>query len=250
MKKIRHSSRKRPNRNFAMAAAPAAIPVNPNSAAMIAITKKIMAQRNMSSPPYTWIVTSSRCACLLKVDTPLGGAMRFSDEMSDANAADQQQESARLAGVVERNVRSLVARRELSERRKSLDQRFADAITRFTGSMRFVYIHALIYGTWIVINLPEVPTPKFDRSFVILAMVASVEAIFLTTFVLMTQNRMSREAESRAELDLQISLLAEHEVTRLITLVKAIAEKLEVEASKDPELPELQKDVEPERVLD
>ena len=176
--------------------------------------------------------------------------MRFSDEMSDANAADQQQESARLAGVVELNVRSLVARRELSERRKSLDQRFADAITRFTGSMRFVYIHALIYGTWIVINLPEVPTPKFDRSFVILAMVASVEAIFLTTFVLMTQNRMSREAESRAELDLQISLLAEHEVTRLITLVKAIAEKLEVEASKDPELPELQKDVEPERVLD
>ena len=176
--------------------------------------------------------------------------MRFSDDMSDANAADQQQESARLAGVVERNVRSLVARRELSERRKSLDQRFADAITRFTGSMRFVYIHALIYGTWIVINLPGVPTPKFDRSFVILAMVASVEAIFLTTFVLMTQNRMSREAESRAELDLQISLLAEHEVTRLITLVKAIAEKLEVEASKDPELPELQKDVEPERVLD
>ncbi len=81
-------------------------------------------------------------------------------------------------------------------------------------------------------------------------MVASVEAIFLTTFVLMTQNRMSKEAEKRAELDLQISLLAEHEVTRLITLVKAIAEKLDLDASKDPELPELQQDVAPERVLD
>ncbi len=162
----------------------------------------------------------------------------------------EQQESARLAGVVERNVRSLLARRQLVERRKSLDQRFADAITRFTGSMRFVYIHAFIYGTWIVINLPGVPTPKFDPSFVILAMVASVEAIFLTTFVLMTQNRMSRDADSRAELDLQISLLAEHEVTRLITLVKAIGEKLDIEASKDPELPELQQDVAPEKVLD
>jgi uncharacterized membrane protein len=61
---------------------------------------------------------------------------------------------------------------------------------------------------------------------------------------------MSQEAEKRAELDLQISLLAEHEVTRLIRMVKAIAEKLDVDASKDPELPELQQDVEPEKVLD
>ena len=51
-------------------------------------------------------------------------------------------------------------------------------------------------------------------------------------------------------MDLQVSLLAEHEVTRLITLVEAIAEKLDIEASKDPELPELQEDVAPERVLD
>jgi len=169
--------------------------------------------------------------------------------MSDRQAKEQR-EPARLAGVVERNVRSLVARRQQVEQRKGFQQRFADAITRFTGSMRFVYIHALIYGAWIVINLPVMPTPKFDPSFVILAMVASVEAIFLTTFVLMTQNRMSQEAERRAELDLQISLLAEHEVTRLITLVKAIGEKLDIEASKDPELPELQQDVAPERVLD
>lgn len=66
----------------------------------------------------------------------------------------------------------------------------------------------------------------------------------------MTQNRMSRQAEKRAELDLQISLLAEHEVTRLLNLVTAIAEKLEVDASNDPELAELRKDVPPEKVLD
>ena len=164
--------------------------------------------------------------------------------------AEEEQKTTRLAAVVERNVRSLLERRQQVEQKKGFQQRLADAITHFTGSMRFVYIHAVIYGAWIVINLPGVPLPKFDPSFVMLAMVASVEAIFLTTFVLMTQNRMSEEAEKRAELDLQISLLAEYEVTRLITLVKAIAEKLDIEASKDPELPELQQNVAPERVLD
>ncbi len=110
--------------------------------------------------------------------------------------------------------------------------------------------HLVIFGVWIVVNLPRVPLPKFDSTFVVLAMVASVEAIFLSTFVLITQNRMAREADRRADLDLQISLLSEHKVTRLITLVKAIAERLEVEASKNPELPELQQDVAPETVLD
>ena len=61
---------------------------------------------------------------------------------------------------------------------------------------------------------------------------------------------MTRRADKRADLDLQISLLAEHEVTRLITLVKEIAEKLDVESSRNPELPELQQDVAPEKVLD
>ena len=164
--------------------------------------------------------------------------------------AEEEQKTTRLAAVVERNVRSLLERRQQVEQKKGFQQRLADAITHFTGSMRFVYIHALLYGAWIIINLPGVPLPKFDPNFIILAMVASVEAIFLTTFVLMTQNRMSEQAEKRAELDLQISLLAEYEVTRLITLVKAIAEKLDIEASKDPELPELQQNVAPERVLD
>jgi uncharacterized membrane protein len=160
------------------------------------------------------------------------------------------QEQSRLAGVVERNIHALVERRRRSEANQSLQQRIADTITRFTGSMSFVYIHLVLFGVWIIINIPGVPLPKFDPTYVILAMFASVEAIFLSTFVLITQNRMAREADRRADLDLQISLLSEHEVTRLITLIKAIAEKLEVEASKNPELPELQKDVAPETVLD
>ncbi|MFL6585162.1 MAG: DUF1003 domain-containing protein [Chthoniobacterales bacterium] len=165
------------------------------------------------------------------------------------NGSNEQTASA-LAGVIQRNIRALVGRRQVEDKRKSSEIRIADAITRFTGTMRFVYIHLVLFGMWVVANLPGVPVPHFDPTYVVLAMFASVEAIFLSTFVLISQNRMSEQADKRADLDLQISLLAEHEVTRVITLVKAIAEKLDVEASRDPELPELQRDVEPEQVLD
>jgi uncharacterized membrane protein len=81
-------------------------------------------------------------------------------------------------------------------------------------------------------------------------MMASVEAIFLSTFILISQNRMSALAERRAELDLQVSLLAEHEITKLVQLVSEIAERLDVahEARRDSE--ELKRTVAPEAVLD
>jgi uncharacterized membrane protein len=85
---------------------------------------------------------------------------------------------------------------------------------------------------------------------VILAMVASVEAIFLSTFVLMSQNRMSAAADKRADLDLHISLLTEHELTKLTGLVTTIAEHLGADANADPEINEVTKDVAPEAVLD
>jgi uncharacterized membrane protein len=81
-------------------------------------------------------------------------------------------------------------------------------------------------------------------------MFASVEAIFLSTFVLINQNRMAAADDKRAELDLQISLLAEHEITRLITMVKALCENAGIEPPKADELAELQRDVAPEKVLD
>jgi uncharacterized membrane protein len=79
---------------------------------------------------------------------------------------------------------------------------------------------------------------------------ASVEAIFLSTFVLISQNRMSAAADKRADLDLQISLLAEHEITKLTALVSAIADRVGVEVKGDDELDEVKQDVSPEAVLD
>jgi uncharacterized membrane protein len=155
-----------------------------------------------------------------------------------------------LAGVVERNISALLERRRAEARERGLEDRMADAVTRFTGSMRFVYLHLAVYGLWIVINLGWLPIRPFDPTFVVLAMVASVEAIFLSTFVLISQNRMAALSDKRADLDLQISLLAEHEVSRLIALVTSIADRMAIEQARDPELEELARDVEPKRVMD
>ena len=155
-----------------------------------------------------------------------------------------------MAHAVERNIRALLERRRAEERQRKLKDRIADAITRFAGSMAFVYLHLVLFGAWIVINLPWVPMPKFDPSFVVLAMFASVEAIFLSTFVLITQNRMAALADKRADLDLQVSLLAEHEITRILVLVSSIAERLGIDQAEQPDLMELKKDIAPEQVLD
>lgn len=156
-----------------------------------------------------------------------------------------------MARVVGRNIQALLARRRQDEQRKGMQDRIADAITGFTGSMRFVYIHLALFGLWITINLGWVPViAPFDPTFVVLAMVASVEAIFLSTFVLISQNRMTALADKRADLDLQVSLLTEHELTRLIQLVTAMARQMGVDESRDPELHELAHDVAPEKVLD
>lgn len=149
------------------------------------------------------------------------------------------------------NIRIMERRRHREEANANPEERIADAITRFTGSMRFVYLHIALFGLWIVVNLGLVPgAPRFDPSFVILAMAASVEAIFLSTFILITQNRMTTAARKRAELDLQINLLAEHEVTRLVALLSAVAERLGVKTEVDSEVGELKKDVAAEAVLD
>ncbi len=167
-----------------------------------------------------------------------------------ANSGPQEPRTSGVARVVERNIRALLERREQEERRKTFHERLADAITRFAGSMTFVWIHLVFFGAWILLNVKLLPVKPFDPSLVLLAMFASVEAIFLSTFVLISQNRMAALADKRADLDLQVSLLAEHEVTRLIELVSQIAGRMGIEASRDPELAELAQDTAPERVLD
>lgn len=156
-----------------------------------------------------------------------------------------------LTSVLERNIRILRERREREVKEASFQDRLAAAVTRFTGSMAFVYLHLALFGFWIIANLGWVPgVPVWDPSFVILAMWASVEAIFLSTFVLIAQNRMSAAADTRADLDLQISLLTEHEITKLASLIMTVAQRLDVPIEADEELHEVKQDIAPEAVLD
>ncbi|MFN3522160.1 MAG: DUF1003 domain-containing protein [Phenylobacterium sp.] len=156
-----------------------------------------------------------------------------------------------LNSALARNIRALHARHLREERRARPGDRMAAAITAFTGSMTFVYVHLAILAGWIAANAGIFPqAPRFDPTFVILATAASVEAIFLSTFVLISQNRAAKAADRRADLDLQINLLTEHEVTRLIGLVTEIADRLGVAEGRDPALRELERDVAPEAVLD
>ena len=117
--------------------------------------------------------------------------------------------------------------------------------------MLFVYLHLVIYTAWIVVNLGWIPgIAVFDKSFVILAMEASVEAIFLSTFVLISQNRATAAADRRADLDLHINLLTEHELTKLTDLVASVAEHIGISSARTPEIDEIRRDVAPEAVLD
>lgn len=168
-------------------------------------------------------------------DSPSTGALRPGD----------------FASVLERNINVLRDKRHQEANQAGFQDRIANAITRFSGSMLFVYAHMALVGGWVAVNAGWIPgVNPFDPSFVILATVASVEAIFLSTFVLISQNRAAAEADRRAELDLQTNLLSEHEITRLLSLTIAIAEKLGVDEAYDPSLKELEKHVAPEKVLD
>src|SRR5205085_4407812 len=115
--------------------------------------------------------------------------------------------------------------------RRSVSERMADAIAAFCGSMRFVITHAILFVLYVLINTGRIPHfPAFDPfPFMLLAMAVSLEAIFLSTFVLMAQHRMSRRADSRAHLDLQINLLTEKEITMALQMLREIGTRLGIE---------------------
>jgi uncharacterized membrane protein len=155
-----------------------------------------------------------------------------------------------LARVIERNIRTITRLRLQTARERRVQDRLADAMTSFSGSMLFVYLHIGWFGAWLLVNTGRVGLPPFDPfPYGLLTMIVSLEAIFLSTFVLISQNRFSDEADRRAELDLQIGLLAEHELTRVLQMLDAIQDKLGIENHADSELADLEMETRPEDVL-
>lgn len=158
-----------------------------------------------------------------------------------------------LADALERNIETILDLRRDAERRRSLQERMADAITNFAGSMLFLYLHAAWFGLWIALNENWIRVPGFKPfdgyPFGLLTLIVSLEAIFLSTLVMISQNRSAAMADERSDLDLQIDMLGEYEITRILQVVTAIGQKLQVEGCDDEELQQLKSRVAPEAVL-
>jgi len=125
----------------------------------------------------------------------------------------------------------------------------ADRMISFASSTPFLIVHAFIFVAWILWNVPGVPLPKFDPyPYGMLTTIVSLEAIFLSIFVLMTQSRESRIGELREELTLQVNLRMEEEITKTLHLVAGLYARLGLKMADDPELRAMLEPLDPKKI--
>jgi uncharacterized membrane protein len=150
--------------------------------------------------------------------------------------------------LTQQNVEAIIRMEEAAKGERTRSDLVAEAIAKFCGSMVFVWVHVVWFGIWVVINLfPGIPhIDPFPFTF--LTLVVSLEAIFLSTFILISQNHDTRISERRNHLDLQVNLLSEQENTQVIHMLRAISEKLGVEVTNDFHLAALSEKTEPEKL--
>ncbi len=158
--------------------------------------------------------------------------------------------SGRLTDLTRRNVEVIAQLEKAAGAKRSRADHLADYISGFVGSMVFVYIHVLWFTIWIIANSASVvPTEwHFDPyPYTFLTFVVSLEAIFLSTFILISQNHEERLARRRNHLDLQINLLSEQENSKILKMLASIERRLQI--GDDPEIRALVEDTEPEKVV-
>ena len=133
---------------------------------------------------------------------------------------------------------------------RTASERIADALVRWFGSMTFIVANFVGFLIWIVLNAGLIPGIRpFDPfPFIFLTMLVSLEAIFLSIFVLTSQNRESRISDLREEIDIQINMIAEQEITKTIHLISYLMNHLNVPYDKDPELQRMMKPLDMEEI--
>jgi len=152
---------------------------------------------------------------------------------------------------VRRNVREICKIEEEALQARSAGERFGDIVVSQSGRFWFIALHAAWFGSWILFNSHLIPKFRtFDAfPFPLLTTVVSLESIFLSLFILMSQNRSSRQADQRAHLDLQINLLAEHESTKMLELLQSLCEREGLDVARDAEVKELMSRTKPTDIL-
>lgn len=172
------------------------------------------------------------------------------NRLNHVEPEDHVDDNPSLSKVVERNIRTMIQLRLQAARARSVQDLLADAITALSGRMIFVYVHLVWFGVWILLNTGRLGVRPFDPfPYGLLTMIVSLEAIFLATFVLISQNRLGQEAEHRADLALHIGLLTEHELTRVLQMLDVIQDKLGIENHENSDLADLEMETKPEDVL-
>jgi len=151
---------------------------------------------------------------------------------------------------VQKNIESIMRLDKQTSRQRSTAEHVADKITTFAGSTPFIIFHIVWFGGWILINLRLIPAIRpFDPlPFSFLTLVVSLEAIFLALLVLKSQNRMTREADKRAHIDLQINMLAEQEGTKILNLIQRIGKHLGLEEEIDEAMEQLSQETDVNQV--
>jgi uncharacterized membrane protein len=156
-----------------------------------------------------------------------------------------------LAALTQRNIELIAQLEATKAAKRSPADRIADAITHFCGSMAFVYVHVAWFGGWMLWHfLPGLPQAiRFDPyPFQFLTFVVSLEAIFLSTFILISQNRQSQLSELRNHLDLQINLLSEQENSKVLAMLEALL-RFHGLVQPDPEIASLAEATQPDMLI-
>ena len=173
--------------------------------------------------------------------------------MTQRRTAAWSQENYRKSTTGEELTRENVeAMRQLEEAqlgKRTVSDRVAAAIARFCGSMTFVWIHVVGFTGWIGYNVMPGVHPFDPYPFTFLTLVVSLEAIFLSTFILISQNYDMRISERRNQLDLQINLLSEQENTKMLHLLAKIAKKVGANVDDDPQIRALEEATRPEALV-
>jgi uncharacterized membrane protein len=141
----------------------------------------------------------------------------------------------------QQNIETIAKLEHAELEQRSSSEKISEAFTRFMGSLTFVVLHLVGMAIWFSWNLGAFGLEPFDPfPFGIFTLIVSTEGVILAIFVLISQNRMSRLSNQRAHLNLQISLLAEQETTKILQRLKTIADHLDIrETEKDEEIERL-----------
>jgi uncharacterized membrane protein len=171
--------------------------------------------------------------------------------MRDSETAGRNRQNGRSVDeLTEQNITTVSRIEEAAKDQRTSADRVAEAIANFCGNMRFVWLNVIWFGGWILLNtIPGIQ--HFDPfPFTFLTLCVSLEAIFLSNFILISQNLETRLIEKRSHLDLQLNMLSEQENTKMIAILLAIAEKVGADLSHDPHIEALSEDTVPERLIE